>query len=171
MSNQSFLPKLAVTALLGLGAAAAFSPPSQAQSPQYYCGTSDGAPTTMYSDGTGEPIPLIRWIYDGFGNWSPQRRCEEVSRRFQQYENEGTLEFMTTGRMNGYDVVCVARSQEGGCEGRLLFTMPPGRNPKEAVEELLNVAGVHQNNDPRSLVNGRLYIDIDQLIYLRKNSR
>jgi len=172
MNKPSLLSKFATAALLTLGAVAAFSNSSPAQSPvnRYYCGTSDGVPTTMYTDGKASS-PLIRWIFLGFG-WTPQERCEEVANRFQHYQNEGTLEFVTTGQMKGYDVVCVARYDGGPCEGRLLFTLPPGRDPNQALQEIFNIAGVYENNDPRSFTRDEhLYIDWDKLIYHKRNSR
>ena len=171
--KPSLLLKCATAALLAFGAVAAFSNSSPAQSPvnRYYCDTSDGLPATMYTDGEANS-PLIRWKYEGFGSrWTPQKRCEEVARRFQNYENEGTLEFITTGQMNGYNVVCVARYDGGSCGDRLLMTLPPDRDPDLALESLFNVVGVYENNDPRSLHDGRLYIDVDNLIYHRRNSR
>jgi Circadian oscillating protein COP23 len=173
MNKASLLSKFATAALLAFGAVAAFSNSSPAQSSvnRYYCGTSDGVPTTMYTDGIASSA-LIRWVFTGFRDWPPQLRCEEVAQRFQQYQDEGTLEFITTGHMGGYDVVCVASEYGGPCGDRVLFTLPPGRDPNQALQKIFNIAGVYENNDPRSLTpDTRLYIDVDKLIYHRRNSR
>jgi hypothetical protein len=168
--------KFTATLLLTIGTALALPQPSPAQSDgqfKYFCGMSDGLPTTMASDPedpTTPPTPLIRWKYDGFGSrWNPKARCEEVSERFQSFQKDGMLNFLTTGQMRGYNVICVARTEGGDCEG-LLLTLPPRKNPGEALLELTNQASVHENNGPSKQINGRWYINIDRLI-LRNRPR
>jgi len=169
--KSRFFQKFTATVLLTIGTALALPQPSPAQSDgqfQFFCGMSDGLPTTMASDPedpTTPPTPLIRWKYDGFGpRWDPKARCEEVSRRFQFFQNEGTLALLTTGQMRGYNVICVARTEGGSCEGRLLFTLPDGRPPNEALAALLNPASVYENNGPLKKINDRWYINVDRWI-------
>ena len=172
MKIKLFLQRLSSLVFLSVGATFYLTQLSSAQSEPstvYFCGSSDGLPTTMYQTGTYPETPLIRWKYDGFGNWSPQRRCEEVARRFQQFDKEGALEFVTSGVVNRLPVVCAVSQQGEVCNDqqnsdRVLFTLEQGRNPNDAIQAIFNVAGILDNNDPRSMINGRLYIDFDKLI-------
>ena len=93
------------------------------------CMNADGVPSTVVQTKTGKQVPIIYWksqTFSGSG-WTPERRCQEVSARFQSYHSSGTLKYITTGRMNGLPVICVARTDGGACAG-LLYTLKPGQN-------------------------------------------
>ncbi|MGK7901847.1 MAG: COP23 domain-containing protein [Hormoscilla sp.] len=91
MKYQLFAKMLAGLAIaLTLGTA---NPePSAAQSKKFFCGTSDGSPATMVRK-NGENVPIIIWSNRNFeaSGWTRERRCQEVSDRFQRYDNEGKL--------------------------------------------------------------------------------
>lgn len=134
MMNVSLAVKRCSAAvLLALGTAIACHQPSQAQSAtRYFCGTSDRVPTTMYQYNTDPPVPLIRWIYNGFipSGWTPQKRCEDVATRFQRFDRERALEYITTGTVNNLQVVCAVRNEGDICtRDRVLFTLPPDEIP------------------------------------------
>jgi hypothetical protein len=60
------------------------------------------------------------------GGWSPDRRCDEISRRLEFYRPDGLVE-MQIGSENGYNTVCVTTEQVPSC--RIVFTVPPGQDP------------------------------------------
>lgn len=60
------------------------------------------------------------------GNWSPERRCGEISRRLEFYRPDGLIE-LQTGQENGYNTVCVTTQKTPGC--RIVFTVPNGQDP------------------------------------------
>ncbi|ELS01956.1 hypothetical protein Xen7305DRAFT_00016650 [Xenococcus sp. PCC 7305] len=62
------------------------------------------------------------------GGWTPQRRCDEISRRLETYREDGLLE-MTTGIENGYDTICVT-TQIDPTACRIVLTVPPGQDPQ-----------------------------------------
>ena len=62
------------------------------------------------------------------GGWTPQRRCNEISRRLELYREDGLLE-MTTGIKNGYDTICVT-TQVDPTDCRIVLTVPPGQDPQ-----------------------------------------
>ena len=62
------------------------------------------------------------------GGWTPQRRCDEISRRLEMYREDGLLE-MSTGLENGYDTVCVT-TQIDPTDCRIVLTVPPGQDPQ-----------------------------------------
>jgi len=110
-----------------------------------------------------DEVPVIRWISDYFAGsgWTPEARCEEVSRRFQTYYQEGSLKFLTTGRMNGESVVCTADRRGGGCQS-LLFTLKPTSSPGAALQQLLDVQV--RASGALSETDDRVYIDINQIL-------
>ena len=75
------------------------------------------------------------------GGWTPQKRCNEISRRLESYREDGLLE-MTTGIENGYDTICVT-TQIDPTACRIVLTVPPGQDPqltRDLVFENLLVA-------------------------------
>lgn len=106
---------------------------------------------------------MIRWSSSTFNEagWSQQRRCEEVSARFDTYLKQGRLAFITTGRMNGQPVICTARSKGGGCDG-LLYTLKPGQNATTTLRNLLEIRV--KARGPLNETTERLYVSLDELL-------
>lgn len=74
------------------------------------------------------------------GNWSAERRCQEISRRLESYRPDGLVE-MQTGVENGYNTVCVTTDNVPSC--RIVFTVPPGQDPistRDSVFQNLAIA-------------------------------
>ncbi|BAQ66247.1 hypothetical protein GM3709_3012 [Geminocystis sp. NIES-3709] len=126
--------------------------PVQAQSQRniYTCISDRGKPTTIVDTKRGR-IRLIVWESNYFGSsgWTPQKRCEEITKRFQKYSDDGTLRQITTGKIiasNGgiYNIVCVANNQpgtQGQClKDGLLLTLESGDNPKQVLNSLFQSA-------------------------------
>lgn len=84
----------------------------------FVCGTStvDGkvVPTTIAKTRRGD-VPVIRWVstWSTGSGFTPQKRCEIVSKSFQTYHEAGQLNYLTTGRVNGQAVICPAITQGG----------------------------------------------------------
>jgi hypothetical protein len=143
------------------------SPVAKAQNSTFYCGTWNGVPATLARTAKGESVPVIRWVSDHFSDsgYTPQTRCEMVSARFQDYNQQGILKFITTGTMNRMPVVCVAEQEGGNCAG-LLFTLKKGTNPNQTLRNLLAVR--YQARGPLNETNQRIYINMDE--YLNNSS-
>jgi len=110
---------------------------------KFYCGSYDGVPSTMTNSSTsGKPIPIIMWKSTTFSSdgWAPEKRCAEVSSRFNALHASGRLKMLTTGRINGMPVICAATEEGGGCvEGGLLYTLKPGQNAGATLRNLVAV--------------------------------
>ena len=117
-----------VLSAISLAFIPAFAAEPQAKS--FVCSSASGVPATSAVTPNGE-VPVIRWTSTTFSGagWSPERRCQEVTARFNSYMEKGMLEYITTGRMNSLPVICVTRTEGGGCDG-LLYTLKPGQNPE-----------------------------------------
>jgi hypothetical protein len=93
-------------------------------------------------------IKLILWesSYFSQSSWTPQKRCDEVTRRFQKFSDDGTLKYITTGKIGQYNVICVSGQKPSpgsnidcSSEG-LLITLEPTDNPDTVMKELFQEA-------------------------------
>ncbi len=156
-----------MSASLFVGAAlfTAISPvAAQPQDAKFMCGTSQGAPATVVQTARGK-ITVIRWHSGVFGeHYAPEYRCRVVSAKFQQFHQDGKLNYLTTGIANGQPVVCVANAKGGPCSG-VLFTLKPGSDPLNTLTRLMNVrvqAGpaLNESTSGSSDVGREQYIDV-----------
>ena len=140
------------------------------QSVAFICRVSgDGVPTTFAQETTNGGIPkskpMIRWV-SGFGSevgYTPQKRCEEVSNRLQNYSNKGLLNYIKIGKEGNLDTICVAKAYNGPCVG-LLLTLKQGTNPQDFFNQLLSDNGLHELEGSNA---SKIYIDVNK--FLRKS--
>lgn len=129
----------------------------------FVCGAAGGVPSTIAVKSDGKQVPVVRWtsnVFDSAG-WSQERRCQEVSNRFNQYLKEGRLTYITTGRINGLPVICTAASRGGACDG-LLYTLKPGQDATSTLQNLLEIRV--KARGPLNETNSRLYVSLDELL-------
>lgn len=118
--------------------------PSQANSKpsvKYSCIDRQGYPTTLAHTERGT-IELIVWKKEYFSGsgYTPARRCQEVTSRFQQHSDGSNLRYISTGITNGYKVICVS-DRSGNCQSNgLLITIQPDDNPETVMRDLFNLA-------------------------------
>lgn len=111
----------------------------------YTCVNYQGKPTTVVDTPRGK-IQLIVWESDYFrdSGWTPQKRCQEVTKRFQEFSDKGILKFVTTGKINKYPVICVGKQTPGGgyqCQpDGLLITLQMNDNPDKVLRDLFTNA-------------------------------
>jgi hypothetical protein len=143
-----------------------FSCPAIAMTQSFECSVVDGIPTTVANTSRGA-IPVIRWKSNNFDNagWPAAKRCKEVSKKFQQYFETGQLNYLTTGKVNGQNVVCTADKKGGDCIG-LLFTIRPNHSPSETLRKLMLVRVV--SDGPLQESPPRLYIDLEEILSQRE---
>ena len=153
---------------------AIFSIPSKASQPlasSIACMKVDGVPATVVSTKSGKQVPIIYWKSETFSNsgWTPTRRCQEVSSRFQEYHQAGTLEFITTGRMNGLPVLCVSKTDRGSCAG-LLYTLKPGQNATSTLQKLFDIRN-KPGAAPLEETTARVYVNFDSFVRNKAGSQ
>lgn len=176
MSKVLFLTQVLIGSTLALTAIALTKSPAQAQATSFSCGTSEGKLATIAHTQRGANIPVIYWNSDYFSDsgYTPETRCQLVSQRFETFRQNGTLNYMTTGRINNMPVICVANAVGGQCtQDGLLFTLKPTSNPNQVLEDLMAVrnraSGVRlyeSSLDGEPIVQqddrtGNLYVDLD----------
>ena len=104
-------------------------------------------------------IELIVWESNYFGsNWSPAKRCETVSQRFQQFSDQQLLQFVSTGSLNNYDVICISEKSGNCLKQGLLLTLEQNDKPTRVLRDLFNYhASIHRG--PQKVV-----IDFEHLL-------
>ncbi len=128
----------------------------------FTCSQIEGVPATVVQTSKGD-VPVIKWVSNYFVNsgWTAERRCNEVSARFQEYHSQGKLKYLTTGIKNGQNVVCVTQQDKGSCED-LLFTLKAGSNPGKTLERLLDI---RKSASHKPLFEtSKVYIDMEQYL-------
>jgi hypothetical protein len=87
---------------------------------------------TTYLWFQGNKHGVVRWV-KAMGSTTPQERCNEVSSRLQEALDNGSLNFVTNGRMNNQPVICTAREYKGDCD-TLILTLRDEDKPLEVLE-------------------------------------
>jgi hypothetical protein len=87
-------------------------PGVEAKEASFVCSQLDNSPATVAKI-KGSEIPIIKWVTTEIDNYPPEKRCSEVSARFQTYYQAGSLKYITTGQMNNENVICTT-NHEGG---------------------------------------------------------
>jgi hypothetical protein len=99
-------------------------------------------PTTLAVTPRGK-VAVIRWVSSMGAMYSQQKRCEEVSPRFQEAYNNGTLNLITNGVWNRQPVICTVSKLGDGCH-TLLMTLRSGDDSLKLLNELKNILNGRQ---------------------------
>lgn len=107
----------------------------------FFCGTSQETYATKVRTTTGDkPIIYYRNWAQGSG-WTAQKRCQEVTQRFQQFHNQNRLKYLRVGYIHPHPVVCVTPSLQTSCLPQdILFTLEPGTNARTALNNLISLS-------------------------------
>ncbi len=121
--------------------------------------------------------PIIVWKREDFsGNgFTSQKRCEEVSPRFQEAYDNGSLNYFTHGTMNGQPVICTANLVGDSCI-TLLITLKHQDNAQQTLEQLSDIflgyasgAIVQSSGEIAYSDDNRMYIKVDIEEFLNKS--
>ncbi len=102
-------------------------PDQTADQPRFRCEIIGAEYTVMYYP-TSQAGQGFAWAVPGLmgGGWTPERRCNEISRRLEAYRPDGLSELLTSVE-NGYNIICATTEDIPDC--RIVLTVPPGENP------------------------------------------
>ena len=141
---------------------------------QYRCMEREGIPATVAYTSRGA-IELIRWQNDYFNasNYTPDRRCKEVSIRFQKHSDADNLRFISTGMVNNYKAICISE-KTGDCkEDGLLLTLQPSDNSEEVLRSLFSLDTRRQdgglrrssgNNKIKEVINLNQFLEASPVV-------
>jgi len=110
---------------------------------RFTCEYNNGQYTVMYNP-QSQPNESYPWAVPQQmgGNWSPERRCSEISQRLETYRPDGLLELQTSV-MNNENIVCVTSQDDPNC--RIVFTVPRGQDPIATRDRVFdNLADANQ---------------------------
>lgn len=105
----------------------------------YNCIKRDNYFSTIANTSLGK-IEIINWKKNIWGvKWTPESRCQEVTRRFQKHYDKGNLRYISTGSINNYNIICVS-DNSGNCKSDgILITLESKDNPQKVLKDLFNV--------------------------------
>jgi Circadian oscillating protein COP23 len=144
----------------GAVVATAQSTLSQRRAPgTFICGQDKGRPATIVQHPQRGNVTLILWTSDYFrgSGWDNQRRCEQVSSKFQQNQTRDVLKAIVSGTYNNLPVLCAfpgdeIPSQVIPCQDeRVLMTLRRGDDSQAFIQQLIGLSG-DTSKDP--LQNG-----------------
>lgn len=169
MIKMRALASFFATAALTLTAVAAFQSPSKAGGTTFRCGVwqsgpNAGVPVTYAITPKGT-IPVINWVSDYFSGsgYTPERRCQEVSERFQTAYNQGTLNYITAGYRNGQPVICTSSTNGGPCS-MVLFTLKPGSDASRTIQQLFDIKNLAAGPLYESAEDDEVYLDMNAFL-------
>ncbi|WP_346290356.1 COP23 domain-containing protein [Sphaerothrix gracilis] len=129
----------------------------------FACLQQEGIPTTVAQTAEGT-VTLVEWTAAEIAiapTRTPQTECEAATQQFQTYLTTGNLTYITTGRMDGELVTCVAQRPGGGCRGRL-FALQAEIRPRAALQRILRIRV--PNDGPIEETGPRLYVSWDRYL-------
>jgi Circadian oscillating protein COP23 len=133
----------------------------------------------VYDKASGQKIPAtFAWIPERQGNisvvgwksqffakrgWNAQKRCADITPKFQQSFDTGRLQYLTTGTSNGYPVVCAIAKQEDACNGTSqLFTLKPHDQPALVLQQLMDVLTGKASDMLLQSSDGKTYVPMQE---------
>ncbi|MEY2857593.1 MAG: hypothetical protein RLZZ74_1905 [Cyanobacteriota bacterium] len=163
-----------VFAGLGVMIGSAIAPPATAETKNintYYCAQLNGSWNTFVNTPRGR-VKLINWANQFSPDWTPQKRCSEVSGRFQKFLDQGNLKFIRTGNVNNLPVLCVANARGGDCpDDNVLVTLKPETDPEGVLIKLVDfrrsVSGevlTLSADDAGFYSDGEFYVDMGKFL-------
>jgi Circadian oscillating protein COP23 len=147
---------------------------SDAATIRVYCGQSydpsskQNLPTTLaLTAGQTEPIAIVVWKSEFFGrNYTPQKRCEVVSPKFQAAFQAGRT-FLSPGvdTATGQGIICSAASANDACDkSNMLFTLKSYQKAQETIARLVRLEGGDRNVIPVESSGGTNVVNVKKIL-------
>ena len=168
-----FLAALTTTASFLLSTKVGMSQPGYRHQVNFSCQKIENTPTTVAQvPRQYAPVRIIKWKH--MTDLVNQQRCEEVSRKFQQFYDRGRLNYVTYGKVNGYTVICAVINKGEQCNSsNQLFTLLNNNDPDLL---LLKLMGMLEGNVGSLIIeeNGgreQIYISLEKILNKKINAR
>ena len=94
--------------------------------------------TTVLITSKGD-IPLIVWKSDAFASsgWTNEKRCQEVTNRFENLRQKNALNYITSGVINELPAICAVKDENKPCTSEgLLFTLGKDSDPQKILKQM-----------------------------------
>jgi Circadian oscillating protein COP23 len=147
---------------------------AQVDEAKFYCGSSYNAekgkkvPTTIVWTPTRKTA-IVQWVKPMGNYWTPERRCNEFSKKMNTAYQNKTLNFLTNGKMQGQRVICTANEVNGDCKD-VLMTLRPQDKSLGILDEIKDLLSGRAVGGPLPHGSGeaQLYYQIDMSGLLKK---
>ncbi|MEH2050003.1 COP23 domain-containing protein [Nostoc sp.] len=122
----------------------------------FICGRVGSDPATLVqANGRILPSPLIVW-QTASNDMSPQQRCQMVSQRMTATvaQNGGKLSnlLLTTGKVNGFSVICFVNAAESCNPNNVIMTLLRGENASNPGNALARIVRFGQRGSGSNVV-------------------
>ena len=122
----------------------------------FICGRVGSDPATLVqANGRILPSPLIVW-QTASNDMSPQQRCQMVSQRMTATvaQNGGKLSnlLLTTGKVNGFSVICFVNAAESCNPNNVIMTLLRGENARNPGNVLARIVRFGQRASGSNVV-------------------
>jgi Circadian oscillating protein COP23 len=110
--------------------------PAQAQSITFECQPDNDTIPTTYAITPEGAKPVIKWKSNHFSqsSWTPIKRCQKVTERFNTFSSQNMIDNITAGWLNREPVICVTSNCSNNT---LLFTLRRSdQDPEQVIQEL-----------------------------------
>lgn len=136
---------------------------------RFTCQRHNGEYTVMYNPSTQDQSYPWAMPQQMGAAWSPQRRCNVISNRLEQYRPDGLLELKTDVK-NNQDIVCVTTEANPSC--RIVFTVPRGQDPMRTRDRVFdNLASANQGQATRGVTTFRGNSDLGELFGINSSNK
>lgn len=107
-----------------------------AQRTTFVCALDMGGVPTTYAQTSRGMVPVIKWVSEHFSDagYTPERRCQEVTSKFNSLYNQGRLNYLSAGYKNGQSIICALSAV--GSECTQLYTLKAGQDPAIVLQRL-----------------------------------
>jgi hypothetical protein len=152
------------------------SKPALSQQATFVCGTNEGSPATIVKTQKHGDVTIITWNSGFFedSGFDNQTRCDMVSKKFQDFYNQGTLKYFTAGSANKQPIICAVPSTNSPCNSdSQLFTLKPESNAEETLQKLFGTRrgaskeGLYENNNVSA--DKRTYLGFEEVLENKAN--
>ncbi len=125
--------------------------PTDNKTARFSCQARDGQYIVVYQP-KSQPQKYFPWAAPSLmgDGWSPERRCNEISRRLESYRPDGLLE-MRTSTENGYNVICATTDKNSAC--RIVLTVPNGQDPIATRDQVFGNLATADSGQQTTAVN------------------
>ncbi len=129
----------------------------------FICGRVGSDPATLVQvNGRILPSPLIVW-QTASDDMSPQQRCQMVSQRMTATvaQNGGRLSnlLLTTGKVNGYSVICFVNAAESCNPNNVIMTLLRGENARNPGNVLARIVRFGQRGSGSNVVESSGFME------------
>ena len=152
---------------LAITASFTASQPALSQGAEFVCGTSaEGLPATIVRSAKHGDKTMIVWSSSHFAGsgYNNQRRCNDVTQKFQDFYKKGTLKYLVNGTSNGQAIICAIPNKKTACNGKTqLYTLKTRGEAKAKLKQLQSIRS-GASSRPMYESKGRVYIDFDEYL-------